>query len=117
MTDERRKRTRVPVHFEVIIILGETEHHVETINLSLTGVLCATNPLFRNNAPCRIQIKLNDEVKIDLEGKILRVGEDETAISFTTMDEESFFHLKRIIELNTGDADEIALEMTVPAFR
>jgi hypothetical protein len=117
MTDERRKRTRVPVQFEVIIVLGETEHHVETINLSLTGVLCVTNPHFQKNAPCNIRIKLNEEVKIDLEGKVLRVGEDETAISFTSMDEESFFHLKRIMELNAGDADAIDREIAIPAFK
>ena len=117
MTDERRKRTRVPVQFDVIILFGEMEHHVETINLSLTGVLCVTNPHFQKNAACIIRIRLNDEVKIDLEGKVLRVGEDETAISFTSMDEESFFHLKRIMELNAGDADEIDRELAVPAFK
>lgn len=117
MTDERRKRIRVPVQFEVIIALGNMEHRVETINLSLTGVLCVTNPRFEKNVPCNIRIKLNEEVKIDLEGKILRVGEDETAISFTSMDEESFFHLKRIMELNAGDADEIDREITVPAYK
>ena len=50
-------------------------------------------------------------------GKILRVGPDETAISFTSMDEESFFHLKRIMEFNASDADKIDREMIVPAFK
>jgi hypothetical protein len=117
MTDDRRKRTRVPVQFEVIIRCGETELPVETINLSLTGVLCVTNPRFQKNAPCNIRIRLNEEVRIDLAGKVLRVGEDETAISFTSMDEESFFHLKRIMELNAGNADEIDRELAVPAFK
>lgn len=117
MIDERRKRTRVPIQFEVIIRCGEIEQQVETINLSLTGVLCVTNPLFQKNALCNIRIRLTEEVQIDLEAKILRVGEDETAISFTSMDEESFFHLKRIMELNAGDADEIDREIAVPAFK
>jgi hypothetical protein len=117
MTDERRKRTRVPVQFEVTIQCGKSEHQVETANLSLTGLLCVTNPIFQKNALCNIRIRLTEEIKIDLEAKILRVGEDETAISFTSMDEESFFHLKRILELNAGDADEIDREMAVPAFK
>jgi len=117
MNDERRKRTRVPVQFEMMIRCGETEHRAEMINLSLTGVLCVTAPHFQKNASCEVRITLNEETKIDLAGTILRVGADETAISFTSMDEESFFHLKRIMEFNADDADKIDREMTVPAFK
>lgn len=117
MNDERRKRTRVPVQFEMMIRCGEKEHQVEMINLSLTGVLCVTAPHFQTNASCAVSIKLNEETKINLEGKILRVGADETAISFTSMDEESFFHLKRIMAFNADDADKIDREMIVPAFK
>lgn len=117
MSNERRKRTRVPVQFEMVIRCGETEHRVEMINLSLTGVLCVTVPHFQKNASCEVRINLNEAAKIDLAGKILRVGEDETAISFTSMDEESFFHLKRIMEFNANDADAIDREIVVPAFK
>ncbi len=117
MSDERRKRTRVSVQFEMAIRCGEEEHRTEMVNLSLTGVLCVTAPSFQKNAPCTVRIKLNDETGIELSGKILRVGPDETAISFTSMDEESFFHLKRIMEFNASDADKIDREMIVPAFK
>ena len=48
--------------------------------------------------------------------KILRVGEQETAISFTAMDEESYAHLKRLVQYNTGDADLIEKEPGKQAF-
>ncbi len=117
MTDERRKRSRVPVHFEVSILIEDAVYQVETINLSLTGVLCSTHPRFQNNTPCQVRIKLNDRATINLEGNILRIHGDEAAISFTSMDDESFFHLKRIMELNSGDADKIDQELAVPAFK
>jgi len=117
MTDDRRKRSRVPVHFQVSILAEEAVCQVETINLSLTGLLCVTTPRFQNNTPCKIQIRLNDTVTINLTGQILRIHGNETAISFTSMDEESFFHLRRIMELNAGDADKIDREMAVPAFK
>ena len=117
MVNGKRKRTRIAAHFEVTVSLGETPYLVETLNLSLTGLLCVTNPHFRLNVPCRIHIKLADDVIISLEGKILRIGDRETAISFSSMDEESFFHLKRIIELNATDADVIEKETAIPAFK
>lgn len=117
MTVDRRKRSRVPVHFEVSILIEGAVYQVETINLSLTGVLCITHPHFHDNALCQIRIRLNERVTITLEGKILRVHGGEAAISFTSMDEESFFHLKRVMELNSGNADEIEREMAVPAFK
>jgi hypothetical protein len=117
MTQERRKRSRVPVHFEVHVLVAKTEIKVQTVNISLTGLLCLTDPLFQNNAACKIGIKLSDEIQIYLEGKFLRVGKDETAISFTSMDEESFHHLKRIVAFNAVDADVIDREITVAAFK
>ena len=117
MAKERRKRSRVPVHFELNVLLPDMEVKAETINISLTGVLCITDPRFQNNTVCKIRIALSDEVHVELEGKFLRVGKDETAISFTSMDEQSFHHLKRIVELNAVDADEINREIAVPAFK
>jgi hypothetical protein len=117
MESGKRKRTRVIAHFEVIVTLDGISYPVKTLNLSLTGLLCVTNPRFRSAAPCRIQIKLADDVTINLEGKILRTDDREAAISFSSMDEESFFHLKRTIALNAPDADEIEKETAIPAFK
>ena len=117
MTVERRKRSRVPVQFDVFVQLAGGEYPVETVNLSMTGVLCATDPHFQNDLPCKVRIKLNDAFEVQLEGRILRVAGKETAIGFTAMDEQSFHHLKRIMELNIGDADEIDRELTFPAFK
>ena len=117
MSSEIRKRTRVPVQFEMRVRCDKAEHRVDMINLSLTGVLCVTASFFQQNAFCTVDIKLSEDVQISLAGKILRVGEEETAISFTSMDEESFFHLKRIMEFNTNDAEHIGQEIVTPAFK
>jgi hypothetical protein len=101
----------------VTVTSNGVSYFVETFNLSLTGLLCATNPHFRPDTPCQIHINLADDVIIQLEGKILRIDDQETAISFSSMDEESYFHLKRIVELNAADADAIEKETTIPAFK
>ena len=112
MDQEKRKRTRVPVHFEVAVSIGEAAVLVQIRNISLTGILCTSHPLLRENADCRVTISLRDDLKISIAAKILRVDKEETAIGFTAMDEESFFHLKRLVEYNKGDADLIEQELS-----
>jgi len=116
MADERRKRTRVHVHFHVSVLLGEKWVEVNTENISLTGILCTADDRFRTGDVCRVRIRLNQDVVIDLDGKILRSDREQTAISFVSMDEESFFHLKKLLQYNLDNADRIDDELTEPAF-
>ena len=121
MNQERRKRTRVSAHFAVNVSRGFGEDRFQScplriINISLTGILCDSSPLFRKDAACTVVISLSDELKIQIASKILRVGEQETAISFTAMDEDSFAHLKKLVEYNAGDADLIEKDLKEKAF-
>jgi len=93
MLQERRKRQRVSVHFDVDILFDKEIIQVQILNISLTGILCTSHPLFRKNAPCKVRISLSDNQQITINSQILRIGEQGTAISFVEMDEESFVHL------------------------
>jgi hypothetical protein len=90
---ERRKRERVSVHFDVGIMLDGEIIQVQILNISLTGIFCTYHPLFRKDAACKVIISLSDNQQFTINSKILRVGEQGTAISFVEMDEESFVHL------------------------
>ena len=116
MDQEKRKRMRVPVHFDVSVKVGGKLIKVQIVNISLTGILCTSNRLFQTNDACQVIISLRDDLKITIDSKILRVGEQETAISFVAMDEESFAHLRRVVEYNAGDADRIEKEFRQKAF-
>jgi len=116
MDQEKRRRTRVPAHFDATVSLRGETIGVRIANISLTGILCGSSPLFRKGDACKVILSLSDELKITVEARILRVGEKETAISFASMDEESFVHLKRLVQYNTGDADLIDGELRTPAF-
>jgi len=93
MNQDKRKRSRVPVHFDVVIVLRGERIQARIVNISLTGILCTSHPLFQKNAPCRVRISLSDDQQITINSKILRVGEQGTAICFLEMDEQSFVHL------------------------
>ena len=116
MTQERRKRTRAHVHFEVDVLIRGESIRLETENISLTGILCNADKRFHSGKNCEVVIRLNPEVVIDIDAVILRTSEGKTAISFVRMDDESFYHLKKLVQLNAEDADLIEDELLKPAF-
>jgi len=116
MDQERRKRTRVPIHVDVSVLLRGEVIQLQALNISLTGILCTSDPLFRKDDPCKVIITLNKDFQISIDSKILRVGQKETAISYISMDEESFSHLRKLMQYNAGDADRIDEELRYPAF-
>ena len=93
MDIDRRKQERITVNFDVSIMLGEKIIQVKTMNISLTGILCTFHPLFQKDTPCKVIISFHDDKRMTIDSKILRVGEQGTAISFSTLDEESFVQL------------------------
>jgi hypothetical protein len=116
MNQKERMRTRVPVHFDVSILLSGEAIRAEIINISLNGILCTSNPLFQNNALCKVIVSLSDDVQIVVDSRISRVGEKESAISFLSMTDESFIHLRRLVQYNAGDADRIDKELHKKSF-
>ena len=117
MDQEKRKRSRVPVHLDIAVsIPGQETVRITLVNISLTGILCGSSPLFRKEQACRVVISLADDLAITIDSKILRVDEQETAIAFTSMDEESYAHLKRLVQYNQGDGDVIDRELAGKAF-
>ena len=97
MVKERRKRTRVPVKFELTVKTKEKSIKVETNNLSLTGVSFKSPHAFAAGEKCVIDLHLNEEAHLSIEAKILRSIELDTIASFLVMDEDTFYHLKRLL--------------------
>ncbi len=116
MTKERRKRTRVPVAFDINILFQKNKIKVKTFNISLTGISCTNDSRFIANELCEVILTLNEETSLVIAGKILRIDKKAAIIAFLSMDEDAFFHLKRILEYNATDADEIDEELKNPAF-
>ena len=116
MESERVKRTRVPARFEITVCLRRKKVAIETLDISLTGIRCTADPLLQENSPCRVTIALGPKEKIEIGATILRAGPEEAAIAFSSMNEKSFFHLKRMLQLNADDADLIEAELRKPAF-
>jgi len=116
MITERRKRTRVPVCFDLHVVIRSKKIKVKTHDISMTGVSFISAQTFTVNERCTINLRLNEEIHLSIEAKILRSKDKETIASFLEMDEDSFYHLKRILQYNAADSDQIEKELEKPAF-
>jgi len=114
MSTDQRTRTRVPVRLEVAIIARGHKVSVETWDLSLRGMKCAAHKIFQVNDPCDVMFILGPRVRFKISGTIVRATPREAAIYFASMDEDSFYHLKRIVQYNTDDPDKIEEELAKP---
>jgi len=116
MDKERRRRTRVPVHFEVTFGAADAPIKVETENISLNGMLCKPDERLRAGDEGEIRIVLSPEVVIVARSKIVRSDAEGMAIAFADVEQESFFHLKKLVQYNTEDADVIDKELRKAGF-
>ena len=112
MEKERRTRSRVDVHFDVFLKIDDKQIPVETWNLSMRGMQIAADHRFNQGDSCEVVIVLSPEVKIQLQGQIVRKSGDEAGVYFVSMGEDSFFHLKRLVQYNIDDPDKVDNELT-----
>jgi hypothetical protein len=121
MARERRKRSRVNFRFETAVAVDNQEVKVQSRNLSLKGLLCSSDQIFQEGQICRVTLNLTQEnqtkpTRAVIHGRIVRTDPEETAIDFSLMDAESFFHLKNIVECHSQEPERIARELLTAAF-
>ena len=116
MVKERRRRTRVPIQIDVDVLLKGVIIKLQSSNISLVGILCTSDPLFRLDESCTVIISLGGDLQISIDARIVRVGKKEAAIKFISLDDESFIHLKKLVQYNMGDAERVDAELRRPAF-
>ncbi|MBN1380458.1 MAG: PilZ domain-containing protein [Deltaproteobacteria bacterium] len=116
MVEERRKRTRIPVEFDVKIVFRDQTIKVKTLNISMSGIRFRGSQVFQAGEKCAIHLPLSDAAHLSIEAVILRSNDQETVVSFQSMDEETFYHLKNIIRYNAPDPDQVEKELTKSAF-
>ncbi len=117
MSNEMRRRTRIKAGYQVSLLVGDREIPVTTRDLSLKGLSCLPVEGLEQGMECEVRISLADDINILASGNIVRVDKAGVAVDFTSIEEESFFHLHRLVELNYGDGDKIGEEIHTPAFK
>ena len=84
------------------------------VDISLRGALVAfqeeLNP--KTGSPCHLTVYLNQsEIQLPFEGMVVHSNGHLTGIKFTLISIEAMIHLRRLLELNSGDPDQVRSEL------
>ncbi len=117
---EKRRFQRTDFETAGVLVVGDREIPFTVIDLSLRGALI--NPREPNvipmhsSATLRIDLSRTD-ISIEAEGELVHREYNYLGFRFTMIDVDSMAHLRRLLELNLGDADEIDEELAFLAER
>ena len=111
--DERRHFDRTPFHAEILMQCGNEEWTCNLLDVSLKGMLVEppSNIDIDSNKPCAIALFLGDDVTISARVKIQHVENGHWGLQWLDIDVESLRHLRRILELNLYNPEEINREL------
>jgi hypothetical protein len=107
MTDNRRF-TRIVFSTPVMLTCKQEQWKTELIDVSFKGALVKKPDIFPSNEtqPFTLSFRLAN-TEIDINMQVHRVHERDNCIGFTcdSIDIDSASHLRRLIELNVGNAE------------
>ncbi|MDP2142109.1 MAG: PilZ domain-containing protein [Gammaproteobacteria bacterium] len=111
---ERRNFTRIFFDAETVVTQGEHIWPVELIDISLRGVL-VKNPgdmALDKSQPAEVSIHLTGALVISMQVRVKHVEGDLFGMLCEHIDLDSMIHLRRLVELNTGDNSLLERELS-----
>jgi len=114
---ERRQFSRI--HFQSACSLSFNNVIVKPdliaslVDISFAGALLSISPLASSSIGELVQIQLaleGSDIQLFLNGSVCHQQQQLLGIQFTTIDIETMTHLKRLIELNSGDSGSMHRE-------
>ena len=111
---ENDRREKVRVHFQTQIIVEAENAKIQmegsSRDLSLNGIFVNTDQDIPVQSTCKVKILLSGlkpPMFLEMEGRIVRTDESGVAISFESMDLDSYTHLKNIVRYNVSNPDDV----------
>lgn len=109
-----RRFRRIPFEATVTIRTDRSTVSGELLDVALKGALVGTEepvdlPL---DSMCDLSITIPDSpIKLDFKAKLIHQEEDHYGFLFVSEDLETLTHLRKLIELNTGDVEATRSEL------
>ena len=109
-----RRFRRIP--FEAIVTI-KTEQEVftgELLDVALKGALVETGPLpeLSLGSECGLKITIPaSPIKLNFRAKLIHKEDNHSGFLFTSEDLDTLTHLRKLIELNTGDVEATRSEL------
>lgn len=112
-TADRRRFKRIAFDARTELSQGEHRWSVQLIDLSLKGLLvqCPDSWTGDETQPFAADIHLSDDVEVRMDVQLTHVDHDQLGFVCLHIGLESIEHLRRLIELNLGDVEELEREL------
>lgn len=113
MNQEKRRFSRIFFDVGAKLTVGEETFQVKRLaNLSIGGCLLEIDNDIQPGSKCTLKLLLSRMAPpVEIGGKVLRGGDGEASIVFTSIDPENLFHLQNIVRYNAEDPDVIEEEI------
>lgn len=115
MSTDRRLFTRIPFVANVEVEVAGEIHTAELFDISLMGVLVRPEHevALELGTPVRVHLALDQArtVVITTQGSIVHSADGRLGCRFEQVDLDSMIHLRRLMELNLGDAERVKREI------
>lgn len=110
---DRRRFSRVNFITPVTITQGEKLWHSELLDISLKGILIHGKlpDECDKNEQLTAMIELSDQTLICMLSRFVHEEKNQTGLACVSIDVDSIAHLRRLIELNLGDAKAAEREL------
>ncbi|MBW2622478.1 MAG: PilZ domain-containing protein [Deltaproteobacteria bacterium] len=112
---ENRRRTRVRFNTLATLIGPEgTLTRLVTSDISLNSLHVESEVIWDPGTRMEILLHLtgaSSNLSLRMEGRVIRAEQEGMAIEFSKIDIDSFFHLRNIISLNSGEPEKIDREL------
>ncbi len=114
MTQERRRFSRIDFDARVEIAQGNQNWQAQLLDISLKGLLLAKMGLYQLHptTPILVKIILSDQTSIAMSVNIVHQTLEQPHLACIAIDIDSISHLRRLIELNLGDASAADRELS-----
>ncbi len=113
-TKERRRFQRFPFDASTELSQGDQDWTVKLVDLSLKGVLIERPKPWDGDEskPFTIHIHLSTSDDVVMEVKLAHDDHEQLGFECKHIGLDSIAHLKRFVELNSGDPDEMSRELS-----
>ena len=115
MSQNRRNFSRVDFQAKTTLVIDAKKFPAQLVDLSLRGALVEITgevlPLNRNEA-CQMNLSLNNgSIRLQLKAVLVYRNENNYGFRFDEIDLDALTHIRRLVELNLGDADQVRKEL------
>lgn len=113
--ENRRQFTRILFSIKATLEVEENTYPVSIHDISLNGAL-VTKPISENSLKGKLGIlsfELSDgDANVEMHIAVVHEDDDEIGLQCNAIDIDSVTHLRRLVELNLGDEEQLNKELS-----